>query len=104
MNWHNNAAIPRDIWPVIIYIAVFATAIPYLLNAYALLKVNPSVVTVFIYLQTIIGVVLAAIFLDERLDIRFVIAALLIFLGVYLTTRRASPNTVATIAEVPPSM
>jgi drug/metabolite transporter (DMT)-like permease len=76
------------IWLLVLYIAVAVTAGPYLLNAFALSKVNPSTVAVYIYLQPIIGFVLAAVFLAEPIDLRFVIAAALVFVGVYLTTRQ----------------
>jgi drug/metabolite transporter (DMT)-like permease len=75
------------IWLLIGYIGVFATAAPYLLNAWALARVNPSTVAVFVYLQPLIGFIMAVIFLGERTDLKFGIAALLVFCGVYLTTR-----------------
>lgn len=83
-------AISTATWMLVLYLAVFATAVPYLLNAFALSRVSPSAVTVFIYLQPVIGFTLAAIFLGEMLDMRFLLAASLILSGVYLTVRRAS--------------
>lgn len=77
-----------NIWLLVLYISVIATAGPYLLNAYALSKVNPSIVAVYIYLQPIIGFILAVIFLNEILDLKFAVAAVLVFVGVWLTTRR----------------
>jgi drug/metabolite transporter (DMT)-like permease len=81
-----------EIWMLVLYIAVFATAAPYLLNAWALARVNPSTVAVFIYLQPLIGFALAVIFLGEILDFRFILAALLVFAGVFLTTRKAAES------------
>lgn len=82
------SAVSTDIWLLVLYVSVIATAGPYLLNAYALSKVNPSIVAVYIYLQPIIGFILAVIFLNELLDLKFAVAAVLVFIGVYLTTRR----------------
>lgn len=82
------ALISTNVWLLVIYVSVIATAGPYLLNAYALSKVNPSIVAVYIYLQPIIGFILAVIFLKELLDLKFAVAAVLVFAGVYLTTRR----------------
>ena len=82
------SAITTNIWLLVLYVSVVATAGPYLLNAYALSKVNPSIVAVYIYLQPIIGFVLAVIFLNELLDLKFAVAAVLVFAGVFLTTRR----------------
>ena len=84
------SAIGTNIWLLILYIAVVATAGPYLLNAYALAKVNPSVVAVYIYLQPVIGFILAVMFLGEVIDAKFAAAAVCVFAGVYLTTRRRS--------------
>lgn len=77
-----------NIWMLILYIAVIATAAPYLLNAWALTRVNPSTVAVFIYLQPLIGFLLAVIFLGEIVGFTFILAAILIFTGVYLTIRK----------------
>ena len=83
-----------SIWWLTVYIALGATAVPYLLNAFAISKVSASVVAVFIYLQPLIGFILASIFLNETIDLRFGIAAALVFAGVFLTTRQ-SPNEVS---------
>jgi drug/metabolite transporter (DMT)-like permease len=76
------------VWALILYIAIAATAAPYLLNAWALARVNPSTVAVYIYLQPLIGFLLAVIFLGESIDVKFVVAATLVFLGVFLATWR----------------
>ncbi|MGQ0541458.1 MAG: DMT family transporter [Blastocatellia bacterium] len=85
-------AVDSMTWWLVIYIAVVATAAPYLLNAWALSKVNPSVVAVYIYLQPMIGFILAVIFLNEMVDFKFIVAAVLVFAGVYMTTRQAKDS------------
>jgi drug/metabolite transporter (DMT)-like permease len=80
-----------SVWGLIFYIALFATAIPYLLNAWALARVNPSTLAVFIYLQPLIGFTLAAALLGEAIDARFLFASTLVFLGVYLVTKKLIP-------------
>ncbi len=82
------AEIGVDVWLLVLYIAIGATAAPYLLNAWAIARVSPSTVAVFVYLQPLIGFGMAVIFLGENLDFRFIIAALLVFSGVFLTTRK----------------
>lgn len=84
----DTAAIGVNTWLLVLYIAVGATASPYLLNAWALARVSPSTVAVFVYLQPLIGFVLAVIFLGEAIDFGFIIAAVLVFAGVFLTTRK----------------
>lgn len=82
------SVVDTKIWLLIIYIAVVATAAPYLLNAWALARVSPSTLAVFIYLQPLIGFILAVVFLGEVIDLRFLIAATLVFAGVFLATRK----------------
>lgn len=88
----NVADVSPMIWWLVLYIAIIATAGPYLLNAYAIAKVSASTVAVFIYLQPIIGFLLAAAFLGESIDTKFVIAAIMVFIGVFLTTRSAQTS------------
>lgn len=76
------------IWVLILYIAIGATASPYLLNAWALARVNPSTVAVYVYLQPLIGFLLAVIFLGEIIDVKFLVAAIMIFIGVFFATWR----------------
>jgi len=85
------AAVEPRIWLTILWIAVGATAAPYLLNALALSKVDPSMVAVFVYLQPLIGFTMAVLFLGESITRIFVVAALLIFSGVFLVTKKFVP-------------
>ncbi len=82
------ATIGSVTWLLILYVAIVATAAPYLLNAWALARVNQSTLAVFIYLQPLIGFLLAAAFLAEHIDFKFMIAALLIFAGVFLVCKK----------------
>ena len=82
------AAITPTIWLLMLYIAIMATAAPYLLNAWALARVNPSTVAVFVYLQPLIGFLLAVVFLGEYVDTTFIAAAALIFAGVFLVSKK----------------
>ena len=75
-----------------VYIAIGATAAPYLLNAFALARVQASTVAVFVYLQPVIGFLLAVIFLGEQVGVLFMLAALLIFAGVFLVSKKFVQN------------
>jgi len=81
-------AVTPGIWALVVYIAIGATASPYLLNAWALARVNPSTVAVYVYLQPLIGFLLAVIFLGENIDLKFILAASMVFVGVFLVTWR----------------
>ncbi|HEY0657140.1 MAG TPA: DMT family transporter [Pyrinomonadaceae bacterium] len=77
------------IWLLILYLAIVSTLTPYLLNAWALARVNPSTVAVYIYLQPLIGFLMAIVFLGEKLDFKVLVAAALIFAGVFLVTKKS---------------
>lgn len=70
------------------YIVVFPTVLAYLLNSWALARVESSRVALFIYLQPVITAVLSATFLGERITPRLVGSSALVFLGVLLASRR----------------
>lgn len=81
-------AIGPIVWMLVIYIGLMATAAPYLLNAWALARVDPSVVAVYVYLQPLIGFGMAIVFLGEKMDLKVVTAAALIFAGLFLVTKK----------------
>ncbi|MFN6963224.1 MAG: DMT family transporter [Pyrinomonadaceae bacterium] len=87
MSFVDISNVGQSVWLLVIYIAIGATASPYLLNAWALARVSPSTVAVYVYLQPLIGFLLAVVFLNERVDAKFFAAAALIFAGVYVVTR-----------------
>jgi drug/metabolite transporter (DMT)-like permease len=78
------------VWLAVLYIIVLPTAGAYYLNGWALARVPPSTVAVYIYLQPLIAFVVAPIILGESLSLHTVIASLLIFAGVLVVTRRRS--------------
>jgi len=83
------STVPWLVWIEVIYIILLPTAITYYLNAWALARVPPSTVAVYIYLQPLIAFVVAPIVLGEALGARALISTLLIFAGVFLVTRRS---------------
>jgi drug/metabolite transporter (DMT)-like permease len=82
------ATVTPTIWLLIFYCAIISTALPYILNAWALARVNPSTVAVYVYLQPIFGFIMAVVFLNEEISILTVLAACLIFAGVFLVTKK----------------
>lgn len=87
----NMATVEPKIWLSVLYVALIGTAVPYLLNAWALARVNPSTVAVFVYLQPVIGFMMAVVFLGEHVGLNFVVAAILVFAGLYLVTKKFVP-------------
>ena len=84
-------SVSTTIWLSVLYVAAIGTAVPYLLNAWALARVDPSTVAVFVYLQPVIGFTLAVIFLGEHVGLNFIVAALLVFAGLYLVMKKFVP-------------
>jgi drug/metabolite transporter (DMT)-like permease len=75
-------------WASIVYVILGGTALPYLLNNWALVRVRSSVVAVYILLQPIVAASLGRVFLDEQLGPHTAVAALLIVAGVILSAWR----------------
>ncbi|MSP61264.1 MAG: DMT family transporter [Myxococcales bacterium] len=78
------AALSPRTWAAIAYIVVFPTVGTYLLNAWALARAPSSLVSIFIYLQPLVGVLLAALVLDERPQVMTAVAGAAIFAGIAL--------------------
>ena len=81
--------IPSSIYLEIIFVVVFTTFIAYLLNASALKKLNPTTVSIYIYLQPILASLFAIFWGADSLDNQKIIAAVIIFFGVYLVSTRS---------------
>jgi drug/metabolite transporter (DMT)-like permease len=87
-------SVPALTWLAVAAIIVFPTILAYYLNAWALARVAPSVVAVYIYLQPLIGFTTAVIFLDEHFTARTLAAAALIFAGLFLVTRKPKTRSI----------
>jgi len=100
----NIAAISTSVWLAIAFIIIFPTVGAYYLNAWALTKVAPSTVAIYIYLQPLIAFGLAPLLLGEKWNSRTIVAAVLIFAGVAVVTRRGRSRAVREISEHPDAM
>lgn len=83
----NLAAISATTWVAVAFIIIFPTVIAYYLNAWALTRVPPSLVAIYIYLQPLIAFGFAPLLLGESWNWRTIVAAVMIFGGVALVTR-----------------
>ncbi len=79
-------------WLSVFAIVLFPTILAYYWNTWALARVEPSIVAVYIYLQPLIGTLLAIFVLKEEWKPRIFLAMILIFAGVYLVTRKRKLN------------
>ena len=90
VTWQN---IPTNIYLKIGFIVLFTTCITYLFNLFALTKLKPTSVSVFIYLQPVIATIYALIVGSDSLNLVKISATIIIFLGVYLVTKRVEKQT-----------
>jgi len=78
--------IPTSIYLSIGYVIIFSTFVAYLCNIYALRNVKPTTVSIYIYSQPVIATVVAMILGQSDLTIIKILAAVLVFIGVYLVS------------------
>ena len=89
------------VWLAILYIILVPTVGAYYLNGWALARVPPSTVAVYIYLQPLIAFSLAPLLFSEKLNWRTLIASLLVFAGVVIVTRRGRSQAIQKVAQHP---
>lgn len=79
-----------DIWWKFGFVIVATTFLTYLFNIYGLQRLNPSVVSTYIYLQPLIAALYAILLGKDSFTWIKLIAAILIFAGVYLVSKNPS--------------
>ena len=84
VNW---SSFTPYIWFSILFVVVCATFATYLLNPLALRKLSATTVSTFVYVQPIFAGIFAILMGSDSLNTVKVLAAALIFLGVYLVSK-----------------
>jgi drug/metabolite transporter (DMT)-like permease len=97
-------SVSRGAWLAVIYIVVVPTVGAYYLNAWALMRVSPSIVAIYIYLQPLMAFGLAPIILGESWNSRTLVACALIFAGVAVVTIRSRSRAVQEVSEHPDAL
>jgi drug/metabolite transporter (DMT)-like permease len=100
----NVAAISWTVWALVGVVILLPTVGAYYLNAWALTKVSPGTVAIYIYLQPLIAFGFAPLLLGERLSSRTAVATLLIFAGVGLVSSPGRSRAVREISEHPDAL
>jgi drug/metabolite transporter (DMT)-like permease len=85
--------LPTSIYLKAGFVVLFTTCITYLFNLFALTKLKPTTVSVFIYLQPVIASIYALFVGSDSLNLTKISATLLIFFGVYLVTKQVDKST-----------
>lgn len=75
-------------WIALALSIVFPTVIAYLLQAWALRHADSSAVASYVYVQPVLAAILGAAFFGERLRPVLLVAAAMIFTGVWMAGRR----------------
>ena len=84
-DWAN---FPSYIYGEIAFVVVGTTFFAYLFNMYGLKKLSPSVVSIYIYLQPFLATLVALAWGSDTLSISQIMAATLVFGGVYLVSKK----------------
>jgi drug/metabolite transporter (DMT)-like permease len=84
IQWHTFTT---PVWIAVASVVLGATFIAYLFNNIALRHASPSVVGIYIYLQPLVAAAVAIYFGKDVLSPIKLVAALLIFVGVYLVSK-----------------
>ncbi len=91
VNWSD---IPQTAFFSIVFIVVFTTFLTYLFNLLAIRKLKPTTLSIFIYLQPVIASIYALIVGSDSINSIKIIATVLIFVGVFLVTRKPKAESI----------
>jgi len=80
--------LPIKVIGVMIFVVIGTTYLTYLFNVFALRQLQPSTIGAFIYLQPVLAALFAMLLGADQLTPLRIIAASLIFVGVYLSTKK----------------
>jgi drug/metabolite transporter (DMT)-like permease len=97
-------AVSTGLFVAVAYIILVPTVGAYYLNSWAITRVPPSVVAVYIYLQPLLAFGLAPLVLGESWNSRTILACALIFSGVAVVTIRSRSRAVEEISEQPDAL
>ncbi len=86
------AAVPAATWGWGAFVVLGPTSTAYLLNYWALARVDASVVGLFVYLQPVFATLLAWWFLGERAGPAVLAGGVLVLLGAHLALRDQGPS------------
>ncbi|MCP4883870.1 MAG: DMT family transporter [Flavobacteriales bacterium] len=85
VNW---TTMPEPIIYRVGFIIIFTSFLTYMFNLFAIKELKPTTLSIFIYLQPVIASIYALFVGSDSLNLIKVAATVLIFVGVYLVTRK----------------
>ncbi len=84
--------LPLDAAGGIAFVVIGTTFCTYLFNIFALTQLRASTLSAFVYVQPLIGIVFAMAMGQDRLTLIKILAACLVLLGVYLSSKKPRPQ------------
>ena len=96
--------VSMGVWLSVAYIILVPTVGAYYLNSWAITRVAPSIVAIYIYLQPLLAFGLAPLVLGESWNSRTLLACALIFAGVAVVTIRSRSRAVEEVSEHPDAL
>lgn len=98
LGWNEFLKITWSNFHLLEYVLLFLIVVPgtflaYIFNVYGIKVLGASVAGAYIYLQPVFAVITAMVFLGEQLSIHKIIAAALIFTGVFLANKNGKKVT-----------
>ncbi|MBC8028825.1 MAG: DMT family transporter [Pyrinomonadaceae bacterium] len=91
-------------WLIVAYIVLIPTVGAYYLNSWAVTRVSPSIVAIYIYLQPLLAFGFAPMILGESWNSRTLVACVLIFAGVAVVTIYGRSRAVEEVSEHPDAL
>lgn len=88
------SSLPVSAVQKIAFIVVFTTFLTYMFNLLAIRKLKPTTLSIFIYLQPLLATLYALLVGSDELNKIKIGASVLIFIGVYLVTRKPKEEVV----------
>ncbi len=92
------------VWLTVAYIVLIPTVGAYYLNSWAVTRVPPSIVAIYIYLQPVLAFGFAPLILGESWNSRTLVACALIFAGVAVVTIGSRSRAVEEVSEHPDAL
>jgi len=92
-------AIPLRAWLGLAFVIVGPSVAAYMLNAWALTHADSSLVATYTYVQPVLTAILAAVFLHEQIKRTVIVAAVMIFAGVYLASSFSRRDAGASVPQ-----
>ncbi|CAZ95514.1 DMT family transporter [Zobellia galactanivorans] len=89
IDWPN---LPFEALWKIAFVVLGTTFCTYLFNIFALTQLKASTLSAFVYIQPLIGILFAVATGQDKLTTLKILAGCLVFLGVYLASKKPKPN------------